>query len=178
MLAFDLRRSDLPLRVAFPLLIANLVDALVPGGASGIPAAVEPGEAVALPAPPQAVALSVRAPDGQAYSLEPSAGRAVFDHTGLSGVYEVAWQDSAGQSQALGRFAVNLFDAHESDIAPRQTLPLASQSAAGAGDQESPRARDEWWRPIAWLALLVLVAEWLLSHRGQLARLLRHSRIV
>src|SRR3972149_6046816 len=37
-LAFDLRRSDLPLRVAFPILIANLVDALVPGGGPGPPA--------------------------------------------------------------------------------------------------------------------------------------------
>ena len=180
-LAFDLRRSDLPLRVAFPLLLANLLDSLVPGGASGIPSSVEPGQTLAIPAPPQASVIAVRAPDGQSIKLTPSEGRALFDQANAPGVYEIAWQDDAGQSHALGQFAVNLFGEGESDITPRETLPVTS--AGGAGEQALPRARDEWWRPIAWAALVLLVAEWLLSHRGQLAQLVRFrigkaSRIV
>lgn len=170
-LTFDLRRSDLPLRVAFPILVANLLDALAPGGASGIPASVEPGRPVVLSAPPQAAALTVRAPDGREFELSPSEGRVLFEGTALPGVYDVAWQDGAGQSFSSGRFAVNLFSAGESDIAPRETLPLAGAAAAEA--QAMPLARREWWRPIAWAALGLLVAEWLLSHRGQLARLVK-----
>jgi hypothetical protein len=170
-LAFDLRRSDLPLRVAFPLLVANLMDALVPGGASGLPASVEPGRPVAIPVPPQVNAVTVRTPDGQVHKVTPSEGRALFEQTTTPGVYEVAWQDDAGRPNVLGRFVVNLFDANESDITPRETLPFAS--AGATGEQALPRARNEWWRPIAWAALVLLVAEWLFAHRGQVARLLR-----
>jgi hypothetical protein len=44
-LAFDLRHSDLPLQVAFPLLWANLIDWLAPGAGSAVPAQALPGEA-------------------------------------------------------------------------------------------------------------------------------------
>jgi hypothetical protein len=39
-LTFDLRRSDLPLQVAFPLLLANLTDWLAPGGGTDLPTQV------------------------------------------------------------------------------------------------------------------------------------------
>jgi Mg-chelatase subunit ChlD len=32
-------------------------------------------------------------------------------------------------------------------------------------------ARREWWRPLAWIGLALLVAEWLVQYRGALARL-------
>ncbi len=168
-LAFDLRRSDLPLRVAFPILMANLVDALVPGGTSGIPANVEPGKPFAIPVPPQASTVSVRAPDGQVQKLTPSDGRVVLEQTNQLGTYEITWQGDVGEPVDLGRFAVNLFDANESDITPRATLPIAGTASTTA--PELPHARNEWWRPIAWLALALLVIEWLFAHRGQLARL-------
>jgi hypothetical protein len=172
-LAFDLRRSDLPLRVAFPILMANLLDALIPGGASGIPANVEPGRALDIPAPLQAESLSVRAPDGTEHPLSPVDGHAIFEQTNALGVYEVKFKLPTG-SELAGRFAVNLFSPTESDITPRETLPIAS--AALAQEQVLPRARDEWWRPIAWVALGILGLEWLLSHRGQLAKVLMVNR--
>lgn len=168
-MAFDLRRSDLPLRVAFPILVANLVDALVPGGAAGVPASVEPGQPLVISVSPQASAIVVRTPDGQSHTLTPAGGSVVFQQTDRPGAYEIAAQDSAGQLQNLGLFTVNLFNPQESDVSPRETLPVASAGSVSA--QELPRARNEWWRPIAWMALVLLVAEWLLVHRGNLARL-------
>ena len=168
-LAFDLRRSDLPLRVAFPILIANLIDALVPGGAAGVPVNVEPGRPLSIAAPPQASAIGVRTPDGQPHTLTPANGGVLFDQTDQLGVYEITAQDSTGQSQDLGRFTVNLFNPGESDVLPRASLPIAT--AGMVNTQELPRARSEWWLPIAWIALALLVAEWLLVHRGNLVRL-------
>lgn len=167
-LAFDLRRSDLPLRVAFPLLLANLVDTLAPGRASGALANGEPGKPLAILAPSQAEALAVGLPDGRAVKLVPSAGRATLPAADQLGIYDVAWQDREGKSHSLGRFAVNLFQAQESDIAPRPSLPVAGAGSAGA--QELPRAHNEWWRPIAWAALALLVTEWLVAYRGQVVR--------
>ncbi len=171
-LSFDLRQSDLPLRVAFPLLLANLVDYLAPGTTTALPRVVVPGQALAVPLPPQAEAAVVTLPDetrvrlpaGQAGS--PQQGAVVLDLTDLAGVYEVDWE-VAGQRWPLGRFAVNLFSALESDIAPQGSLVFA-----GAAEQalvaERP-VRQEWWTWLAWAALVLLLLEWLVQYRGALA---------
>ena len=61
-LAFDLRRSDLPLQVAFPLLLANLTGWLAPGSGGDLPTQVAPGTAVALTPPPEAEAATTSRP--------------------------------------------------------------------------------------------------------------------
>lgn len=162
-LTFDLRRSDLPLRVAFPILMANLLDALVPGGASGVPAHVEPGKPLTFTAPPQANTITVRTPDGQTQTLTPTNGRIVFEQTNRLGVYEIA-----SPAKLLGRFAVNLFSVEESDIAPRNTLPIVA--SVSQSQIENQKSKMEWWQPLAWLALALLVIEWLYAYRGQVAR--------
>jgi hypothetical protein len=90
-LAFEPRRSDLPLQVAFPILLANLTGELL--GASTAPTeAVEPGTPVALVIPAGATGLTVTGPDGTATQLVPgtTGGSAVsFAATDLLGVYTV-----------------------------------------------------------------------------------------
>jgi hypothetical protein len=62
-LAFEPRQSDLPLQVAFPILIANLTGELM-GGSTAPTEAVEPGTPVQLIIPAGASGLTVTAPDG------------------------------------------------------------------------------------------------------------------
>ncbi|MFN8454223.1 MAG: hypothetical protein U0401_06025 [Anaerolineae bacterium] len=50
-LPFALQQSDLPLRPAFPILMANLVSYLAPGAGSLLPVDVPPGEAPSLTVP-------------------------------------------------------------------------------------------------------------------------------
>ncbi len=173
-LAFDIRHSDLPLRVAFPLLMANLLDALIPGGASGMATNVEPGRVLTLAVSPEINVVNIRAPDGSQESLTPTQGRVVFHQTAQLGVYEIFAQDKENKSERLGRFAVNALNANESDIAPRADLKL------GGGERTTnvdlPRARNEWWTPLVWMALILLVGEWLLAYRGQVVRLVGNVR--
>jgi len=168
-LAFDVRHSDLPLRVAFPLLLANVLDALLPGGSAGIAASVEPGHALALAVKPDTQNIVIRAPDGATHTLTPEQGRVAFDQTAQLGVYDVFAQDRAGKTEPLARFAVNALNADESDIAPRANLTISG--ATGATNVELPRARNEWWTPLAWIALGLLIVEWLVAYRGQVTRL-------
>jgi hypothetical protein len=166
---FDLRRSDLPLRVGFPLLLSNLIDLLAPGTAGPLPATLSPGQPLEIPLPPQAQAAVVTRPDGTTVRLPAGAERPLFSESDTPGIYEVAW--AAGDDRhLLGRVAVNLFNPIESDVAPRSELILA-----GSGEQtiaaERP-VRQEWWRPLAWAALALLAAEWLVQYRGSLARLI------
>jgi hypothetical protein len=91
-LAFLPRKSDLPLQVAFPVLLANLAGELM--GGSATPAdAVAPGTPVTLAIPAGAVGVKVLRPDGSSDDLlAPVAGAAsvTFARTDLLGVYRVS----------------------------------------------------------------------------------------
>jgi Ca-activated chloride channel family protein len=168
-LAFDLHRSDLPLQVAFPLLLANLTGWLAPGGAGDLPRQVPPGAAVALSLAPETKSVTVTRPDGSTVRLVPEGGGTVFADTDQLGVYRMSWD----QDQEA-RFAVNLFSPQESDVLPAETLPVQGTGEAGKG-QRPQQARREWWRPLALVGLGLLVAEWLVYQRASLSRLWREG---
>jgi hypothetical protein len=90
-LAFEPRSSDLPLQVAFPILVSNLVGELV--GASRAPAtAVAPGTLVSLPIPTGATGVRVALPDGSTRDLAPAVtggAAATFATTEQLGIYTV-----------------------------------------------------------------------------------------
>lgn len=167
-LAFDLRRSDLPLQVAFPLLFANLLEWLAPGRAAALPQSVSPGAVLALPpASETAGQATVIRPDGSTVTLLVPAvdsSPAVIAETGQLGVYRL---DMPG-GRSL-HYAVNLFSPQESRLDPAEDLPGASSVAGAAG--LAGLAQREWWRPIALLALALLCLEWLVYHRPALRRI-------
>ena len=179
-LAFDLRRSDLPLRVAFPLLLANLTGWLAPGSGGDLATQVVPGTAVSLTLPPQAESATVARPDGSTTRLIPEGGRALYADTGQLGTYDVAWNPSEpsidggfqGSETTQAHFAVNLFSPQESDVRPAETLPVLA-TGEGKDDERSGQVRREWWRALALIAMALLIAEWLVYQRGTLVRLWR-----
>jgi len=177
-LAFDLRRSDLPLQVAFPLLLANLTGWLAPGSGGELPAQVVPGTAVSLTLPPEVESATVTRPDGSTARLIPEAGRAVFAATEQLGIYDVTWnrskptgsESAEGAKTSQAHFAVNLFSPQESDVRPAETLPVLATGEAG-DDERSGQVRREWWRALALIAMALLLAEWMVYQRATLVRL-------
>ena len=168
-IAFDLRHSDLPLQVAFPLLWSNLVDWLAPGARSPIPAQVAPGDSLAFDAPDGAASATVTLPDGSAVPLAAQNGRFLFTGASQLGVYRISFPPTGQAARREASFAVNLFSPQESSLKPASALPnLAAQPEQAAGAQ---RAQREWWRPLAFLALGLLAGEWLVYQRAALARL-------
>jgi Ca-activated chloride channel homolog len=190
-LAFLPRNSDLPLQVAFPVLLSNLAGELL-GGAAAPTQALSPGDPVTIPVPAGATSITVTRPDGSAVELAPATADApsvAFSQTDLLGVYtatpvfpDATPGPSGGESlapvataspgasaapaslppgatptpvptsppadpNAPVRFAVDLFDTNESDIAPgspasisalgRQSGPPAS-GAPSAGASPAP----------------------------------------
>ena len=91
-LAFEPRRSDLPLQVAFPILMANLTGELL-GGSSTPLDSIVPGSPVTLPIPDGATGIRVERPgrDGRSSSSPPTPDTRsiVFSRTELLGVYTV-----------------------------------------------------------------------------------------
>lgn len=171
-LAFDLRHSDLPLQVAFPLLLTNLIDWLAPGAGSAVPALAAPGETLTFNAPDGAQTAVITRPDGSTVQVQAENGHFILTDTMQLGNYNIQFQNGQN-SDAVEReasFAVNLFSPDESNIHPAANLPgLESQTTQpGQGPLRSMR---EWWRPLAMLALGLLFGEWLVYQRAALVRL-------
>jgi hypothetical protein len=133
-LAFEPRRSDLPLQVAFPILLANLTGELL-GSSTAPTEAVAPGTPVQLIIPSGAKGLSVTRPDGNVTELVPgttagSSAAVTFAGTGLLGVYTVtpiadataSARPSSGASSAPSGQPVS---------APPSTRPIGSPAASG-----------------------------------------------
>jgi Ca-activated chloride channel homolog len=166
-LAFDIRHSDLPLQLAFPILFSNLVEWLAPGH-GGVPASLQPGAPLTMLLPPSAAAenITITRPDGSSDQPEIRDGQLIYPRTDQLGVYRL----NLGDGQAFS-FAVNLFSPQESQIAPRESLNIAG--VAGAQAPADQGAQREWWRALALIALGVLTAEWLVYQRPALSMLYR-----
>jgi Ca-activated chloride channel homolog len=167
-IAFDLRQSDLPLRPAFPLLMAAAMDLLAPSTVAGLPSTVAPGEPVSLRLSPQVDAAWVIDPAGNRHSLAISGGATRVEDTLALGPYRVEAHTAQGNQDAA--FVVNLASAEESDIRPRPTLGIQQAGATSTGGVASQGRRELWW-PLGLLALALLLAEWAYDHRAGLRRL-------
>ena len=128
-LAFEPRRSDLPLQVAFPVLLANLAGQLL--GGSATPAdAVAPGAPVTLTIPNGAAGVRVERPDGSVDELvapTQDASTVTFSRTDLLGVYTVR--------------ALADPDASTAPSGGASASPSASPTAAAASPGASPTFR-------------------------------------
>ncbi len=152
---FDLRRSDLPLQIAFPVLIANAVEWLAPAQGASIPASVRPGEAVALP--PNSM---VQLPDGSVVTV----GDRGFADTDQPGIYQALV--SGVRAPTRSDFAVNFMNPAESNIAPNLQAMAGRTEFAPAAGAEMATSQREIWQWLAALALVVLLAEWWIYQRG------------
>jgi hypothetical protein len=173
-LAFDLHHSDLPLQVAFPLLLSNLMGFLAPG--SGAEAAqLQPGQPLALQVDESITEVRVTPPDGVTASSRDGAvqiqgGQAIYAATDALGIYTVE-EFADGELLARHRYAVNLFAPGESTITAQRDLAVPQTSGASSTVSRERDGRQEFWRWVALAALIVLVLEWLVYQRNGLAYL-------
>ena len=158
-IGFDILESNWPLRVSFPIFIANAVEWLDPANARSGQLLVKAGDPFRLALLEPASSAQVTLPDGATKSLklDPTANELVFGDTARQGVYRLR----LGTNDTV--FCVNLLDAAESNIKPREELQLGKYTKVSATTKR--RANMELWRTIASIGLLVLLAEWWYYHR-------------
>jgi hypothetical protein len=158
-LGFDIKESDLWLRVAFPIFISNAVRWLASGAKTQQESVLyRAGEVVPLNPPITVESVTVTDPLGRPRTVEGKRRPLLFDLTDTIGVYQV----KAKNYQQ--KFAVSLLNKRESDILPRSTIELGSSGETTAAG--STRANKEIWRWLVVVALLVLGLEWWVYHRG------------
>lgn len=158
---FDIRDSDLPLNIAFPILMASLLDWYAPP--SLVPAATVSLNAPALIfPPPNASLVRVTLPDGSTRDLTTTGDELSLTETSAPGLYTV--EALAGDALLqTGAFAVNLFDAAESAITPYSSIQLGEQTITP--QTETALGQREFWPWLAALGLLILLIEWAVYHR-------------
>jgi Ca-activated chloride channel family protein len=163
-LTFDLHASDLPLRIEFPILIANLLDWYSPAQPFEITSGLRPGDPVVIRPQASTVEYTITAPDGSSRSYPVGETPLTYTETDQTGIYRVDLQTGQGEV-TTAYFAVNLFAPAESRIRPAGTIFVGEGEVAGSesGDEFGQR---ELWPWLAVLVFLVLLVEWWVFHRG------------
>jgi Ca-activated chloride channel homolog len=186
--AFDLRQSDLPLQVAWPILVANLAGELLGLGPSA-PDPLAPAQPIELPLTADALGVRVTLPDGSVEELYPSAtgaGTVTFVGTRQLGVYRAELIPAAVETSPSPAataspssvaaepllFAVDLFSHEESNIRPGDGARLVALGSDPDPEQvEAGLARDDFWPLLALAVLGFLLVEWLVYERDGARRL-------
>jgi Mg-chelatase subunit ChlD len=150
-IAFDLMASDLPLRVAFPILFHNAIEWFQPQRAEFPAQYVHAGTPFALRLPAGDGDLEVTIPSGKKEQLKVATSPLLFTDTFEAGLY------SYKSASRQGHFTVNLFDEDESQIASRLNMSAAN---TGGRSQESSGAMATGFSlwPLLLVGVLILLA--------------------
>lgn len=177
--AFDVQQSNLPQRIAFPILIANIVGELTP---NPLPPTVPLGDPVTYTPRASAVTVRVTDPAGAMVDLpvEPAEATAgtddalngaspprsrdvTFTATGSSGVYTLAELNASGQPLASATFVVNAGHPFESDLRADSELPALLAATSGSNNAGGGVVFSDLWPVLVAIALGCLLFEWFWS---------------
>ncbi|MBI5512608.1 MAG: VWA domain-containing protein [Deltaproteobacteria bacterium] len=157
LLSFDVRESDLPLLVSWPVLVINAMDWFTGEDANYL-SSFRTGEVWRIPVPAGVEhATLTPANGGPALTLPVVEGRAVVRGT-RAGLFRLR----AGPDTTL--LAGNLSDPSESQCAPRPTLTVDGVRATRPTPGRAG-VRRELWGYLVLLALGILFLEWITWHR-------------
>ena len=170
----DKFNTNWQLKGSFPLFLYNTIRALGNARESSGTEAHLPGVPAVLRADSTALTIDVYGPKGDKIDTVKRSpqGTFVFNGANETGIYQAKW----GKGESLS-FAVNLFDARESDLAPRGLVPEGLTEAqkesymikigfnAVAGTRKTEPAVKDYWLPIAVGMLAIVLLEWYIYNR-------------
>jgi len=168
-IGFDLRRSDLPMRVAFPVLLVDALDWFA-GDDTQLASSYRTGRPWRVAGPPGASQVTLIDPaGGRALAEVGDDGFALFfgRHVGF---HRIAAAAPAGPASgpasgpaADSWIAANLADPNESDITPR-ALVIAGRTAPPP-DLGGPGPRRRLWALLLVAAIALSLFEWVSYQR-------------
>jgi Ca-activated chloride channel family protein len=153
-LAFDPMRSDLPLRVAFPVFITNLLHWLAPQQGDFTAGQIRAGMPYAVFFDTPVERVSVQDPQGNTRDYEVQGNPWIFTDANRIGVYIMR----AGEQKRY--LTVSLLDQTESDISPAGALPSLTPGEEASAVQYAGVIETPLWPYVLLGAVLILVGEW------------------
>jgi hypothetical protein len=177
-LGFDVRDSDLALRVAWPLLLLNTINWFTDEDAQYI-SSFRTGDVWRVPVVTQTGQARLRVPGGAEVFVPVHEGRAVYLGE-RAGFYELAGAEGIGDPATVlpapppgekpaaptttSAFAANLLDADESKIEPVKDLVVDGKKA-GTLSGFQIGVRREIWIYLLLAAILLTAIEWITYHK-------------
>ncbi len=151
-IGFDVRKSDLPLRVAFPVLLINALEWFA-GGEATLQASYATGKTWRIPLPGDQA--TVTDPDG-AVAKAPIVDGSARWYGRKVGFYTIVSSAARDKPRAL---AASLADPAESAIAPARELRVDG-AALAQPEGFAVGVRRELWALLVLAALAVILVEW------------------
>ncbi len=150
--------SNWPTKVGFPLFMGNVLETLGHVREAPEEEIVQPGQLIVIRPRSVVSSIQVFAPDAEGPTeVKRDSESAEFSYIAdRVGVYRARWE---GGEQP---FAVNLLDADESNIQPREAIVLGQQQLSAV---TSPPATVDTWKWAVVIAVVLLGVEWGLYHR-------------
>ena len=160
--------------ISFPLFLFNSLQTLGNSRESLADEIHPPGEPVTLRIETVDAEVKVIGPNGADLGplAKSSQGNYVFNRADKTGIYHARWGE-----KGILPFVVNQFDTRESDLAPRGLVPdgVPAEKADAykikigynpvTGAKNLAPSRIDWWKPVAALALGMLLFEWYIYNR-------------
>lgn len=169
-LAFGLQDTAFSQRIAFPILMTNIVQALAP---AALPAAAVLGDPLVLQPRAGVQTIRITTPAGivsdspVATDASGTAEAVIFTDTGMAGEYAVQELDEGGVSIASGIFVIDAGHPTESNLTANPDLPAILATAQTSSDTGAIQQRlGDLWPLLAMLALGLLAVEWFWVMRG------------
>jgi len=179
-MGFDVRDSDLALRVAWPVLLLNIINYFTDEDASYL-SSFRTGDVWRIPVGQSAAQATLTLPGGASQPVPVHEGRAVYLGQ-QAGFYDLALAGAGGGAAAPApaapkqgekdvtaagtnvRFAANLLDDFESTIAPAEKLTVDGKEA-GKVSAFHVGVKREWWIYLLIAAVIITFVEWITYHR-------------
>jgi hypothetical protein len=152
-MGFDLSESDLPLKVAFPVMMSNIINWLNPHRLKFSTLDTRAGEPFEIYLKPQTSTFYTRAPLEKWERHRASANPFRYTRTQKVGIYTISENDKQRY------FTVNLVDEIESDIAAAFIEP-PDEKTDSALVAEEISIQQPLWMFLILLVLGMLLLEW------------------
>ncbi len=157
-LGFDIKESNLPLKVAFPVMMSNIFQFLNPDAFHFSSSQVKSGEPYKIFLKTETSALSIRTPSGKWEEPLVNTNPFIFKNTNETGIYTIE------ENGKWRHFAVNLADETESKIRQAHIEPgiIENLKTSSSSDIKTDSVKSKL--PL-WLFLLIpvpaiLILEW------------------
>jgi hypothetical protein len=150
---FDITRSDLPLKVAFPVMMSNIINWLNPRKLSFSTLQTRAGEPFAIYLNPETRHFLTRAPQGKWEKHAVTTNPYRYTRTQKAGIYTISENDKDRY------FTVNLVDESESDIRNSPAVKTSDASDTGHATDET-RVPHPLWSFFLVLGLVLMMLEW------------------
>jgi hypothetical protein len=148
--------SDWPMLPSFVLFLQNLIKTLGNVRDANAEEPLQPGAIVPL-RPGSTKEVLVTKPGGKSFRYDRGTrSEVVYSNTDTLGVYTAEWNGGAY------RFAVNLFDAEESNLSPVTRFTVGDTTVQAGSARKEPR---DLWKVGVVLGLMVVLVEWWVYNR-------------